>query len=399
MKTSILLTGTYHETTPTKRARQDQSQRETKRGGQSSAGESERDDKTKRSEEMKIRNVLSVFNGMSCGNIALDKAGIEFDNYYSSEVDKYAIQVTQANYPNTIQLGDVTKWREWGIDWSTIDLFIGGSPCQGFSFAGKQLAFDDPRSKLFFEFVEILNHIKSFNPNVRFMLENVRMKKGYLEVINRYLGVEPIFINSSLVSAQNRVRIYWSNWPVNQPKDQGVALRDIMLENTDEYVKVSKKGRYKKFQNKDSCFTAGGNSGGNHSDMELLGVAKNRCYHIGEALGINGHDLIKRIYADYGKSPTVTCITGGNQYSKIAVDDYMWRRLTVRECARLQTVPEQVIDVILSCGVSNSQLYKMIGNGWTVDIIAHIFSTMDQVIEKRATDCVIDQLEFDFCTK
>lgn len=132
-------------------------------------------------------NVLSLFDGMSCGQIALNRVGIKINNYYASELDKYAIKVTQANYPNTIQLGDVTKWRDWEIDWSSIDLLIGGSPCQGFSFAGKQLAFDDPRSKLFFVYVDILNHIKSVNPNVKFLLENVKMKKEFLDVITESL--------------------------------------------------------------------------------------------------------------------------------------------------------------------------------------------------------------------
>lgn len=134
-------------------------------------------------------NVLSLFDGISCGRIALDRAGIKVNNYYASELDKHAIKVTQANWPETIQLGDVTKWREWDIDWSSIDLLIGGSPCQGFSFAGKQLAFDDPRSKLFFVYVDILNHIKDVNPYLKFLLENVKMKKEYLDVISETLGV------------------------------------------------------------------------------------------------------------------------------------------------------------------------------------------------------------------
>ena len=132
-------------------------------------------------------NVLSLFDGMSCGQIALERAGVNVRKYYASELDKYAIKVTQANYPDTIQLGDVTKWREWDIDWASIDLLIGGSPCQGFSFAGKQLAFDDPRSKLFFVYVDILNHIRSVNPDVKFLLENVKMKKECLDVITEKL--------------------------------------------------------------------------------------------------------------------------------------------------------------------------------------------------------------------
>lgn len=156
--------------------------------------------------------VLSLFDGMSCGQIALNRIGIKPDVYYASELDKYAIKVTQVNYPDTVQLGDVTNWREWGIDWESIDLLIGGSPCQGFSFSGKQLAFDDPRSKLFFVYVDILNHIKSVNPNVKFMLENVKMKKEFLAVISEHLGVEPVFINSSDFGPCERPRYYWFNW-------------------------------------------------------------------------------------------------------------------------------------------------------------------------------------------
>lgn len=177
-------------------------------------------------------NVLSLFDGMSCGRIALDRANIKVDKYYASELDKYAIKVSQANYPDIEHLGDVTNWRQWDIDWN-IDLLIGGSPCQGFSFAGKQLAFDDPRSALFFVYVDILNHIKSINPNVKFMLENVRMKKEFLAIITEQVGVEPIFINSALVSAQNRQRYYWCNWDVEQPEDKGVLLKDIILSESD----------------------------------------------------------------------------------------------------------------------------------------------------------------------
>lgn len=129
-------------------------------------------------------NILSLFDGMSCGRIAAERAGLKVDKYYASEVDKHAIKVSQANWPDIVHLGDVTKWREWQIDWAGIDLLIGGSPCQGFSFAGKQLAFDDPRSALFFVYVDILNHIRSLNPEVKFMLENVKMKKEHLSVIS-----------------------------------------------------------------------------------------------------------------------------------------------------------------------------------------------------------------------
>ena len=172
-------------------------------------------------------NVLSLFDGMSCGQIALKKLGIKVDKYYASEIDKYAIEVTQANFPNTIQLGDVTK-----LDTSQlphIDLIMGGSPCQGFSRANNNaLAFDDPRSALFFEFVRCVNELK---PKY-FLLENVNMKKEWLDTITQYIGVDGIKINSSLVSAQNRVRWYWTNIPnIQQPEEKGIVLKDI-LENT-----------------------------------------------------------------------------------------------------------------------------------------------------------------------
>lgn len=185
--------------------------------------------------------VLSLFDGISAGQLALQRAGIAVDAYYASEIDKYAIQVTQKNFPNTIQFGDVTKWREWDIPWGEIDLVIGGSPCQGFSFAGKQLNFNDPRSALFFVFVDICHRVADENPKMRFMLENVRMKKEYQDVISGYFGVEPIAINSSLVSAQNRYRLYWTNIPnVTQPDDCGILLRDILEEDVDEKYYYSK---------------------------------------------------------------------------------------------------------------------------------------------------------------
>ena len=172
-------------------------------------------------------NVLSLFDGMSCGQIALNRAGFKINKYYACEIDKWAIQVTQTNYPNTIQLGDVTKVS--ALDLPSLDLVIGGSPCQGFSFAGRQLNFEDPRSKLFFEFVRLLKEARVKNPNVKFLLENVKMKKEYQDVISQYLVVEPIEINSALVSAQNRVRFYWTNLEgVEQPTDKSIMLKDII---------------------------------------------------------------------------------------------------------------------------------------------------------------------------
>ncbi len=179
-------------------------------------------------------NILSLFDGISAGRLALERAGVTVDKYYASEVDKYAMQVSNKNFPDIIQLGDITKWREWDIDWGSIDLVIGGSPCQGFSFAGKQLNFEDPRSKLFFDFVDICHRVADENPKMKFFLENVRMKKEFQDVISGYMGIEPVMINSSLVSAQNRVRFYWTNIPnVTQPEDRGIVLSDIIEDSVD----------------------------------------------------------------------------------------------------------------------------------------------------------------------
>lgn len=173
--------------------------------------------------------VLSLFDGISCGRVALQRAGFNVKRYYASEIDKYAIQVSQNNYPDIIRLGDIENWRSWDIDWTEIDLILAGSPCQSFSMAGKRLAFHDPRGQLLLVFVDILKHIQRLNPDVKFLLENVRMKKEYQQVISHLLGVEPIIINSALFSAQDRKRLYWCNWKITQPEDRGILLKDILL--------------------------------------------------------------------------------------------------------------------------------------------------------------------------
>ena len=194
---------------------------------------------------MKIRNVLSLFDGISCGQLALHKAGIEYDTYYASEIDKNPIYITQYNFPNTIQLGDVEKWNEWDIDWSKIDLLIGGSPCTNLSIAGNREGLEGEESRLFYSYVDILNHIKKFNPNIKFLLENVEsMSDENKGIINNYMGCKPVMINSALLSAQNRKRYYWVNWHLKkeslfglptcnipQPKDKGIVLKDILENN------------------------------------------------------------------------------------------------------------------------------------------------------------------------
>lgn len=330
-------------------------------------------------------NVLSLFDGMSCGQIALNRLGIKINNYYASEVDKYAIEITQKNYPDTIQVGDVCKLK--GVDFPKIDLLMGGSPCQGFSFANhgnKHLAFDDPRSALFFEFVRLLKEIK---PKY-FLLENVKMKKEYLEIIDEHMGVKGYKINSSLVSAQHRERYYWTNIPnINQPKDKKLLLKDI-LENMNDEMKLRKyvlsekamdymnKGNekytgkktraehYIKSSNqKSKTVTANIHKGVPYGIIEV----ENKLNRVGTASDINGLDHMKRIYSAYGKSPTVNTCQGGNLEPKVALTNKLWRRLTVKEMERLQTVPDDYTK-----GVSNTQRMKLLGNGWTVDVIAHI---------------------------
>ena len=307
-------------------------------------------------------NVLSLFDGISCGQIALERAGIKVNNYFASEIDKYAIQVTQKNYPSTVQLGDVTK--VFAKDLPKIDLLTGGFCCQSFSFAGKQLNFNDPRGKLFFECVRILQEIKEYNPNIKFLFENVKMKKEYSDIISEYLGVDFIQINSSLVSAQNRVRNYWTNINgVTDPNDKGVVIKDILESKKGEHFIVSEQGKcFKKGGEKSYCLLARDYKGFGNQGMS--GV-------IGMATDIKGYDILKRIYRVEGKAPTLTAVCGGNQEKKVAISQFEYRKLTPLEYERLQNVP----DNYSNC-VSNTQRYKQLGNGWTVDVIAHIFSSL-----------------------
>jgi site-specific DNA-cytosine methylase len=306
-------------------------------------------------------NVLSLFDGMSCGQLALQRAGIQVENYFAAEIDKYAIKVTQANFPGTVQLGDVTAIDPDSLP--DIDLLIGGSPCQGFSFAGKQLNFDDPRSKLFWEFVRLLKECK---PKY-FLLENVKMKQQSMDVITEALGVEPIFINSSLVSAQNRQRYYWTNIPMDGlPDDKGIKLRDIL---EDGFVD----------RDKSHCLDANYFKGGNlksyfEKHRRQLVFSKDGLCHVGDA-DISGNQTVKRVYHPDGKAPCLTTMGGGHREPKTLTSDTTWRKLTPLECERLQTVPEGYTN-----HVSNTQRYKMLGNGWTVDVISHIFNGMKETI-------------------
>jgi DNA-cytosine methyltransferase len=301
-------------------------------------------------------NVLSLFDGMSCGQIALKKLGVKYDNYFASEIDKYAIKVTKDNFPNTIHIGDVTK-----IDFKSlpkIDLLIGGSPCQGFSIAGKQLNFNDPRSALFFEYVRALNELK---PKY-FLLENVRMKKESEDVISEHLGVRPIMINSSLVSAQNRARLYWTNLPVSQLEDKKIYLKDVLENGLAD-------------RDKSYCIDANYFKGTN-LEQYLKKARRQIVFEVNNKpirLGALSKSMGSRVYHESGKSICISAVGGGwGAKTGLYHDDYCIRKLTVLECKRLQTVPDDY-----KMNVSNTQAYKMIGNGWTVDVITHILKNME----------------------
>jgi site-specific DNA-cytosine methylase len=408
-------------------------------------------------------NVLSLFDGLSGGQLALRGLGISPTRYYASEIDPFAVEVTQTNFPNTVQLGDVVKLRRylcatpgnrekmkalWYCTAKTrrlieqmgeilsggIDLVIGGSPCQGFSFAGKGLNFNDPRSRLFFEFVHILNAIKRTNPNVVFLLENVVMKREHQMVISNYLGVEPIRINSALVVAQNRDRLYWTNIlarPVNlfgdlrseipQPKDRGVLLADILEEDVPEKYFVTdavlpriarRSGNFsepKVSPGKTGRLTAKNNSGQMSLDSgTTLIVQKPRGKNAGgekaldgktPAVSSSGWQSNNHLAA---KSNTVTPDgylqrgerdrdSEGNAV-ETSVCNRRLRRLTIGEVCALQGVPKAYFfsptpgkytpgdskrnpDPELGCQiVSSTQIYKMLGNGWTIQVIEHILS-------------------------
>lgn len=432
-------------------------------------------------------NVLSLFDGMSCGHIALRELEIPIEHYYASEVDKYAIAQTQLNFPDTIQIGDVCQVH--AKDLPKIDLLIGGSPCQGFSFAGQQLAFEDPRSKLFFEFVRIWKEVKEINPNAKFLLENVRMKSEFERVITEYMGIQPVIINSSLVSAQNRLRLYWSNIRVReeglfrelvtdipQPEDRGLFIKDVLDDNVAEKyfikesvvenmqahkqrqrekgngfglnprrvdekmsaVTVSGKGvqdliyisamrgresvvltprrteygkqirkqyeageikeQRKNLQQLEPRYDGKSNTLNTVQKDNLVAVGTWRTYKEDRGFrplkgdefgavtararqdGIGQNCVIQvnpskesggkqpyqqnRVYDSRGKSPALLAELGG----RLNVMGSRIRRLTPTECARLQTIPDWY-----KWGCSETQQYKMLGNGWTVEVIKHIF--------------------------
>ena len=273
-----------------------------------------------------LNAVLSLFDGMSCGQLALQRAGIEYKEYYASEIDKHAIAVTQYNFPNTKQLGSITELKTENLP--KIDLLIGGSPCQSFSSFGNGKGFDG-KSGLFWEYMRVLNELKLKNPNIKFMLENVNMKKEWCDIISNELGVEPIAFNSNLVSAQNRDRLYWTNINFIVPGDKNILFNDI-LENLP-------------FREIPKCFYK------NWGDKTRIDK------------GLN-----------WVQNKKANCLTTKNCHTNqylLNEDKSLCRLLTANEFEKLQTVPLNYTNI-----VSNTERFKMLGNGWTVDVISHIFN-------------------------
>ena len=357
-------------------------------------------------------NVLSLFDGMSCGRIALERAGIKVNNYFASEIDKYAIQVAKHNYPNMQHIGDVTQVK--ATELPKIDLLCGGSPCQGFSFAGKQLNFDDPRSKLFYEYVRVLKETKP----TYFLLENVKMKKEWQDIISKELGVEPIEICSSLFSAQQRKRLYWTNISVDVSKlpNSNEVIADVLelkIKNKRENKILMSKSNFKvkvrknyidkkelalflrsyktKTINEIAVFCNAPKTIVEHwfrTDNSFSIPDAEYWFKLKECLKIedckydkavtefelknNSFDMAKRIYHIDGKHPTLTTLTGGGQRKTITDGNEMFY-LSPEHCEKLQTVPLGYTKT-----ASERQRFRMLGNGWTVDVIAFILSFIPQ---------------------
>jgi len=321
-------------------------------------------------------NVVSLFNGMNTGRQALENLGIKVNKYYSSEIKPYAIELTQHHFPDTIQVGDVTKWKEWDIDWSTIDLILSGSPCQDLSAAGKRAGINGSKSSLFFVFVEILEHIKSLNPKVLFLQENVgSASKLDVGIMSRALGVYPVRINSSLVTAQLRDRYYWSNirtkqdgmfgdlvTDIPQPKDRKIMFKDII---TDGHVERVKSG----------CLMAGTISKHNFKD-NLSDKAQKYLKSRAE------NNFISIVYVDTDKHVCLKTWNGdgsSQEYLKhrnettgmltLIQENEIVRTVNKVEMCRLQGFPDNYCDIL-----TTSKAGSLLGDGWTLPIIEHIFS-------------------------
>jgi len=318
-------------------------------------------------------NILSLTDGISAAHVALIRSGITIDNYFASEIDKHCITITQKNFPDTIQLGDIRT-----IDINSlpaIDLIIGGTPCQGFSLAGKRLNFDDPRSGLFWCFADLVKRI----PHKYFIFENVPMHYQVLTEISRTFGkihpecvqqhelfesgkLLPIVINSRLLSAQMRKRLYWSNIPgITQPVDKHIMLNDIL--ESGEGITCRNNTIFNSTY-KSNCIDANYHKGfDNHGQRTcVMGSVKKGHYHFSD-----------RVFNSRFKSPALLSSVGGNNEVKIGIDDLYWRKLSPVECERLQTLPDNFTE-----GIPTSYRYQTIGNSFTVDVIAHILSFINK---------------------
>jgi DNA-cytosine methyltransferase len=320
-------------------------------------------------------NVLSLFDGMSCGMQALKQAGIKVDNYYASEIDKYAIQIAKKNHPEIRHLGNIEDWKNW--DLPKIDMIIGGPPCQGFSIAGKGLDWKDPRSQLFFTAMDILHELK---PKY-FLFENVAsMKKEIVKELDQYLAVESIMINSALVSAQNRKRNYWCNWDVEQPEDKGILLKDVIECGSNE-LNQRPRGNNKGGLRENKSPSMGAISW--VDNVHVVDRDKAHCIDANYHKGSNPKDYFKRkrrqlVFVDKSQTIPATIykenpksMVKRNKKGLLVSDGIEFRKLTPTECERLQALPDNYTE-----GVSNTQRYKMIGNGWTVSVIEHILRGM-----------------------
>lgn len=295
--------------------------------------------------------VLSLFDGASCGMVALERAGITVDRYVAYEIDKYASQISENNYPQIERHKDVFDGDY--TDYKGFNLLIGGSPCTYWSVAktNRETTSEGLGFELFMQYARALKESEA----TYFLYENnFGIHKDIQTEISRVLGVEPIMINSALVSAQNRKRLYWTNIPgIKQPEDRGIVLRDIVLDH-ESTINEAMRGFYDEYGN---------------TLQQKEPAMVDRCYQVGTTQEIKGFDAIKRVYSTEGKAPTLTTMQGGHREPKVAIDRYQWRKLLPIECERLQTLPDNY-----TAGVSKTQRHKAIGNGWTVDVIAHIFS-------------------------
>lgn len=298
--------------------------------------------------------ILSTFDGGSMGQQALKEIGVPINKYYASEIDKHAINVAIANHPNTIQIGDVTKVK--GADLPKIDLLMGGSPCQGFSFSGKQLNFNDPRSKLFFEFVRLKNEL---NPKY-WLLENVVMKQEYQDVISEHLGVQPVKLNSAKTSAQNRERLYWCNWEITEPTDQGIKLEDI-LEDTEMIGPSAIRGRR---LNKATILGRRLDERGKRQDYDKT-VPITQCLEV-RARNRDKSNCLTTVAKD-----TVLTTMEVGRHPDAFKRELPFRYYTKTERCRLMNLPDNYCD-----SVSLNQAVKITGNGWDVGMIKHIFNCL-----------------------